>query len=57
MKGILRISKRIFEKLLFRLFCFFPINENLILFESEGDFSDNSYALYDYMKKNGYFEK
>ena len=51
-----RIKKHI-EQILFRIFSFFPINENLILFESEGDLSDNSFALYDYMKKNGYFEK
>lgn len=27
------------------------------MFESEGDFADNSYALYDYMLKNGFFKK
>lgn len=57
MKIILRIGKKIVEDFLFRFFCLFPINEKLILFESEGDLADNSYALYDYMKKNGYFDK
>lgn len=34
-----------------------PINNNLIVFESEGDLSDNSYALYSYMQRNGYLKK
>lgn len=34
-----------------------PIQENLIVMESEGDLSDNAYALYDYMKTNGFLEK
>ena len=34
-----------------------PIQENLIVMESEGDLSDNAYALYDYMKENGYLKK
>lgn len=35
------------------LFCrFLPIDEKQIVFESEGDFSDNSRALYDYMTRN-----
>lgn len=34
-----------------------PINKNLIIFESEGDLSDNSYALFDYLNKNGYLNK
>lgn len=33
------------------------INENLIVMESEGDFSDNAYALYEYLKDNGYLKK
>lgn len=31
----------------------FPINDKLIVMESEGDLSDNAYALYHYMKENG----
>lgn len=34
-----------------------PIQDNLIVMESEGDLSDNAYALYDYMKTNGFLEK
>lgn len=35
----------------------FSVNNNLIVLESEGDICDNSYALYDYMKKNDYLNK
>lgn len=37
--------------LLYYLFCLFPINKKLIIFESEGDLSDNSYALFEYMNE------
>lgn len=39
-------------KFLWHLFHFLPINKKLILFESEPDFCDNSWALYQYIKKN-----
>lgn len=29
----------------------FPVDKNLIVFESEGDLTDNSFALYDYMRR------
>ena len=35
----------------------FPINNELIVMESEGDLSDNAYALYDYMLNNGYLKR
>lgn len=35
----------------------FPIDKSLIIIESEGDFSDNSYALYRYMREEGYLHK
>lgn len=34
-----------------------PIQENLIVMESEGDLSDNAYVLYDYMRQNGYLNR
>ena len=43
-----------------RLVCFFnvfPFDENLIVLESEGDLSDNAYALYEYMESGGYLKK
>lgn len=38
-----------FNKVFFNIFKLLPINGNLILLESEGDLTDNAYALYDYM--------
>lgn len=34
-----------------------PVDERLIVLESEGDLSDNAYALYDYMREAGYLER
>lgn len=34
-----------------------PMQENLIVLESQGDMSDNSWALYEYMKDNGYLKQ
>lgn len=34
-----------------------PIDNNLIIMESGGEITDNAYALYDYMGKNGYLKK
>jgi len=39
-------------RLFWHLFQYLPINKNLILFESEPDFCDNSWALYEYIRKN-----
>lgn len=33
------------------------IDDDLILMESHGDFTDNTQALYEYMRQNGYLEK
>lgn len=35
----------------------YPIQQNLILLESDGDLMDNGYALFDYMNHNGYLKK
>lgn len=35
----------------------YPVDDRLIVMESEGDLSDNAYALYDYMRANGYLKK
>lgn len=34
-----------------------PIQQNLILLESDGDLMDNGYALFNYMNHNGYLDK
>lgn len=41
----------------YKFFCLFPLNQNLIVFESDGDLTDNTYALYEYMKDNGFLNK
>ena len=35
----------------------YPIQQNLILLESDGDLMDNGYALFDYMNHNCYLDK
>lgn len=42
---------------MFRLFALFKLDDNLIILESEGDFSDNAFALFDYLKRNEYLKK
>ena len=34
-----------------------PVDEHLIVMESEGDLLDNAFALYDYMRHNNYLKK
>jgi len=45
------------NRCLYRLFCLVPIKKARIIFESEGDFTDNAQALYNYMKVENYFNK
>ena len=45
------------NKDIFNICKMFPICENRIVLESEGDLSDNAYAIYDYMQKKEYLEK
>lgn len=35
----------------------FPVNEHLMVLESEGDLSDNAYAFYSYLRENDYLEQ
>lgn len=44
-----QILYKIFVRLCYRLFSLLPIDKNLVLFESEGDFCDNSWVLYQYL--------
>lgn len=44
-----RVVTRKINLLLFYVFQIVKVKENYIIFESEGDLSDNAYALYDYM--------
>ena len=41
----------------YNVFLHLPINDKLIVMESEGDLSDNAYALYDYMRQHGYLKR
>ena len=43
--------------LIFDVCKLFPINERLIVFESDGYLCDNAYALYDYLRQNGFLKK
>lgn len=51
-----RIS-RVINNVFYYLARVIPVSDRLIVMESEGDLSDNAYALYDYMLQNGYLEK
>lgn len=53
--SIMHKIKMTVEQTVMNVFFYLPFN-NTILFESEGDFSDNSYAFYEYLKKEGYFD-
>lgn len=63
-KGIKLVLKIMRSKIMdfintisFYFFKIFPVDKKGIILESEGDFSDNAYALFDYMKNNGYLKK
>ena len=54
-KVLLAVLKRIFfpiNKVIFMCMKVFPVNKKIIVFESEGDFSDNSFALYEYIAQS-----
>lgn len=54
------VSVKMANKLNKAIFYFnrvFPLQKNLIVFESDGDFSDNSFALFSYLKKHEGSEK
>lgn len=48
---------KLYNKFYFFWYKKLPIDEHSIVLESEGDCCDNAYALFDYMKSNGYVEK
>lgn len=56
-KIVFKKTKEQINNLFFDMGKVLPIKDNSIVFESEGDLSDNSYALYDYMLKNNYLDK
>lgn len=47
-----QVLHKILVRLCYRLFSLLPIDKNLVLFESERDFCDNSWVLYQYLLKH-----
>lgn len=41
----------------YEIFTLCPLNNNLIVFESDGDLTDNSFALYEFMRNHGLLKK
>lgn len=57
---VVAIKRKIIKymnKSLFFIYSYFPLENNRIVLESEGDCCDNAYAIFDYMCKNGYVRK
>ena len=50
-------SLKMFNWCIFKWYSRLPIDEYSIVLESEGDCCDNAYALFEYMKSNGYIGK
>lgn len=48
---------KIANKALVFVYACSPVEKNKIVLESEGDCCDNAYAIFDYMRKNGYVGK
>lgn len=61
LRGTLRLVpyklSRLINNAIYYVFWILPIDDHLIVMESEGDLSDNAYALYDYMKGHGYLDR
>ncbi len=51
------VANGILNKLMYNFCRLLPIRRDVIVFESESDFTDNTYALYHYMQKHGYMDK
>lgn len=60
-KGCLHFLKcryiEVASLLMFQWYSRLPVDEHSIVLESEGDCCDNAFALFDYMKTNGYIGK
>lgn len=57
MKKAYSLTKNYINKLTFYFGKLLPIESNLIVLESEGDFSDNAEALFNYMNLNNYLKQ
>jgi len=47
----------IINRFIYYISCILPINKNLLVFESDGDLSDNAYAFFDYLVNEQYTQK
>jgi len=59
-KVIRSVLYRIFAPInivIYKICLIFPIDDHLVVLESEGDLADNAYALYHYMKTSGIVDK
>lgn len=56
-KGILLAVHVRIAAVEYAVFTLLPINKRLIVFESDGDLTDNSYALYEYMRIHNYLDR
>lgn len=54
---IRHMTIKCYNAVFFKWYKRLPIDECSIVMESEGDYCDNAYALFDYMKRNGYVGK
>lgn len=57
MKKLLKLIGKKYNEIIYNMFARKGKINNYIVFESEGDMSDNAYAFYDYLLKEGYGEK
>lgn len=61
LKATIKLTSQILaekiNRLAFNIAQHFPVRDNYIVFESSPDLSDNAYALFDYMNKNGILEQ
>lgn len=55
--GFTGLIHAVINHIYFNFYKLFPIKKNYIAIESQDDLSDNSYALYDYMRRHGYLTK
>lgn len=56
-KALAHRNIKLINWIVFKWYSMFPVDEYSIVLESEGDCSDNSYALFDYLNKNGFVGK
>ena len=51
-QNMMKRIRGLYGYFLYRMFSYLPIDSNLIVYESQNDYSDNSRALYQYIRQN-----